>query len=528
MAQRSYSLAIVERPAQSTSPLVSAVIVCHNQARYLEDAIASVLAQTWHNVEIIVVDDGSKDETPTVARSYSEVHYVHQENKGLASARNTGLRESSGEFVVFVDADDRLLPHAVESGLDLFRKHPDSGFVFGAYRNIFDDGSAAPTEAPAIPQRDEYRHLLQGNFIGMHGAVLYSRQVIELAGGFNQNLHACEDYELYLRIARRWRIRGHSDVVAEYRQHDTNMSKDRALMLTSVIAVLTAERKQIRDPLNRRALRTGMRVWRDYYGPLLWEQWTAAPGLRALAKMFRLWPGGVSKRLAGALARRVSRATGRQFRFGDFRRLSPVSRQFGFDRGQPIDRYYIETFLAQQAAAVRGRVMEIGDDAYSRRFGAERVTGQDILHVVPGYPGATIIADLADAPHIPSNRFDCVILTQTMHYIFDLDAAVGTLHRVLKPGGTLLATLPGISSICRDQEDKDSDCWRFTASSARRLFAKTFGGENTSVTTYGNVLTAVAFLEGLAVQDLKPEELSHCDPNYQVTIAVAAIKREQS
>ena len=171
--------------------------------------------------------------------------------------------------------------------------------------------------------------------------------------------------------------------------------------------------------------------------------------------------------------------------------------------------------------------MEVGDDDYSRRFGADKITDQDILHVVPGYPGATIIADLSDAPHIPSNRFDCIILTQTMHYIFDLDAAVQTLHRILKPGGTLLVTLPGISSICRDQEDKEADCWRFTASSARRLFANYFGERNTSVTTYGNVLTAVAFLEGLAVRDLKPEELAHHDPNYQVTIALAAVKQER-
>jgi glycosyltransferase involved in cell wall biosynthesis len=528
MAQSALSSAIAERPAPAVNPSVSVVIVCHNQARYLRDAIDSVIAQTVRGLEIIVVDDGSTDETPAIARSCAAVSYIRQENRGLASARNTGLRESCGEYIVFLDADDRLLPHAVESGLDLYREHPDSGFVFGGYRNIFDDGSAAPTDAPAIPDRDEYRHLLQGNFIGMHGAVLYSRQVIEVAGGFNQNLHACEDYELYLRIARRWRIRGHRAVVAEYRQHDTNMSKDRALMLTSVLAVLAEERKQVHDRLHRQALRVGIRVWREYYGPQLWEQWRAAPGLRALAKLFLLWPSGVSKRLARGLAKQVLIVTGRPFRFGDFRRLSPISRHFGFDRGQPIDRHYIETFLEQHSAAVRGRVMEVGDDAYSRRFGAQKMTAQDVLHVVPGYPGATVIADLSDAPHIPADRFDCIILTQTMHYIFDLDAAVATLYRVLKPGGTLLATLPGISSICRDQDDKDADCWRFTASSAQRLFANHFGKENTSVTTYGNVLTAIAFLQGLAVEDLKPEEIVHCDPNYQVTIAVAAIKREHA
>jgi glycosyltransferase involved in cell wall biosynthesis len=521
------SSALAERPVEKKNPDVSVVIVCHNQARYLRDAIDSVTAQTVDSLEIIVVDDGSTDQTPAIAQACPGIRYVRQENRGLASARNTGIRESAGDYLVFLDADDRLLPHAVESGLNHFREYPDTGFVFGTYRNIFDDGSAAPTDAASIPDHDEYRHLLQGNFIGMHGAVLYSREVIEAAGGFNEALRACEDYELYLRIARQWRIRGHRALVAEYRQHDHNMSKDRTLMLRSVLSVLAAERKQTQDRGHRQALRHGVRVWRDYYGPLLWEQWMAAPGPRALAKIFLLWPGGVSKRLARSLVRRASAAVRLPFRFGGFRRTSPVSRRFGFDRGQPIDRHYIETFLAGHAGHVRGRVLEVGDDAYSRRFGGARVVAQDILHVVPGHPGVTIVADLSDAPQVPSSRFDCVILTQTMHYIFDLDAAVRTLHRILKPGGALLVTLPGISAICRDQEDRDSDCWRFTASSARRLFARHFGDANTSVNTYGNVLTAVAFLEGLAVQDLKPEELDHCDRDYPVTIAVAAFKPEE-
>src|SRR5262249_52429948 len=135
-----------------------------------------------------------------------------------------------------------------------------------------------------------------------------------------------------------------------------------------------------------------------------------------------------------------------------------------------------------------------------------------------------IVADLSDAPEIPSDCFDCIILTQTMHYIFDLRATAQTLHRILAPGGTMLATLPGISPICRDQRDKESDFWRFTASSAMRLFTETFGCENVRVRAFGNVLTAVAFLEGLAAEDLSREELDHHDPDYQLTIAVAARK----
>src|SRR5262249_27189682 len=126
--------------------------------------------------------------------------------------------------------------------------------------------------------------------------------------------------------------------------------------------------------------------------------------------------------------------------FGDLRRTSPISRVFGFDRGRPVDRYYIEGFLARNAECVRGRVLEIGDDSYTRSFGADRVIRRDVLSVVDTNPRATIIGDLSNAPHIASNTFDCIILTQTLHLIYDVRAALATLHRILKPGGVLLAT----------------------------------------------------------------------------------------
>ena len=509
------------RVTARSHPLVSVVVVCYNQAKYLEEAIGSALAQTYQPVQILVVDDGSTDQTSVVAASFSTVHYIHQCNRGLAAARNTGLHHSTGEYVVFLDADDRLLPHAIQDGIDCFREFPDSAFVSGAYRNVFSDGSPAPTDPQQSIETDHYSRMLQGNYIGMHAAVLYRRERISGAGGFRESLRACEDYELYLRIARRWPVRVHRGVVAEYRQHDTNMSKDKALMLQSALAVLDLEHRQLRDRKLRKALKNGRRVWKEYYGALLLDDWKNFPRIREMFRILRLCPRQALSFAARTIARRLRR---RRIRFGSFRQLTPVSRQFGFDRGRPIDRYYIEAFLAAHAEAVQGCVLEIGDASYSQKFGASRVTRQEILHLVPGHPGATIVVDLTDAPEIPSGQFDCIILTQTMHYIFDLGAAVATLYRVLKPGGMLLVTLPGISQICRDQRDRESDCWRFTASSARRLFGGYFGTHNVTVTTHGNVLASIAFLEGLASQDLTRDELNHSDPNYQLMIAVAACK----
>jgi SAM-dependent methyltransferase len=169
-------------------------------------------------------------------------------------------------------------------------------------------------------------------------------------------------------------------------------------------------------------------------------------------------------------------------------------------------------------------VLEIGGHAYSERFGGLRVAQQDVLHVSPGFPGATIVADLADAPHIPSDRFDCIILTHTLQFIHDIRAALATLHRILKPDGTLLATFPGISQICRDEGHRDADSWRFTTSSTLRLFTEAFGDGEIQVQAYGNVLASAAFLYGVATHELDPEELDHRDPDYPLLICVRARK----
>jgi glycosyltransferase involved in cell wall biosynthesis len=506
-------------------PLVSVVIVCYNQARYLLEAIESVLAQSCADREIILVDDGSTDHTGDVALRYASIRYIRQPNRGLAAARNTGWRAAHGRYVLFLDADDKLLPRALQAGLDCFSVFSGSAFVCGAYRNIFDDGSPAPTDPQQHVSNRHYLRLLQGNFIGMHAVVLYRRELLDASGGFDESLRACEDYELYLRLSRRWPMVQHAELVAEYRQHDTNMSKDYAFMLKSVLAVLRKERDHVADREHYRALGTGVRVWKNYYGDLLLKEWDAQRDASRLLSIARLYPSGVLRHCGRVLRRRFNAWRDRRtVRLGSLRRLSPLSTCFGFDRGMPVDRYYIEAFLAEHAGEIHGYVLEIGGDEYSRRFGGTRVTNQDVLHVESGFPGATIIADLSSAPCIPDGRFDCIILTQTLHYIFDLQGAVSTLHRILKPGGTLLATLPGISRLCTDQTDKRSDCWRFTESSAERLFAQCFGASGVAVRSYGNVLTAISFLEGLAAHELRRHELDHHDPEFPVTITVAAVK----
>ncbi|MBT9166550.1 MAG: hypothetical protein DDT25_01238 [Chloroflexi bacterium] len=213
-----------------------------------------------------------------------------------------------------------------------------------------------------------------------------------------------------------------------------------------------------------------------------------------------------------------------QVRFGSFRSLQPITHSFGFDGGLCIDRYYIESFMSQHAGGICGHVLEIGDDAYTRSLGGERVAKRDVLHVKEGDSRATIVADLTRADHLPSNTFDCIICTQTLQYIYNVQAAVRTLHRILKPGGVVLATFPNIAHISRYDMEHWGEYWRFTSMGAERLFNIAFPSGNVEVQAYGNVLTATAFLHGLPADRLTKEELDYRDRDYEVLVAVRAVK----
>ncbi|MCK6619996.1 MAG: class I SAM-dependent methyltransferase [Calditrichaceae bacterium] len=208
----------------------------------------------------------------------------------------------------------------------------------------------------------------------------------------------------------------------------------------------------------------------------------------------------------------------------NLRNVEPISRSWGGDRGLPIDRYFIERFLGNNAECVKGRVLEIGDNVYTLRFGGKKVTASEIFNGAEGNPKATYAGDLTHAPQVPSDRFDCIICTQTLQLIPDLRAAVQTLHRILKPGGKLLVSVPGISQLYNDKEKCWLDYWRFTAFSANWLFQKYFPPENIYIESPGNVLLATAFLNGLAAEELRQEELEYNDPNYQLLILIRAIK----
>ncbi|MEX2400211.1 MAG: glycosyltransferase [Rhodothermales bacterium] len=551
--------------AAPTDPTVSVVITTYNHARYLRDAVESVRAQTFGDFEILVIDDGSTDATPEVAACCGGIRYLRQHNQGLSAARNAGLRESRGRFLVFLDADDRLLPGALAAGLNCFSAYSEAAFVFGRYRQVSETGELLSQPVPPPVRHSYYNAFLGGNLVGMHATVMYRRVRLREIGGFDVTLPACEDYDVYLRMTRRFDVAMHDEAVADYRMHDANMSRNIALMLSSALRVLRKQRAHARRDARRQAsLEQGLRQWRRYYGEKMMPYLgtlrnSAGPGvpiLKAAWHLLRSDPATFAASVLSEIERRVggqltgvvkrfvrrspSTGAGRQspskarrpfrttwpsppvgtVRFGDFRRITPMSTQFGFDRGCPIDRYYIEAFLHRHASAIRGRVLEVGDDAYTKRFGGDRVVCSDVLHVTTGHPKATFIDDLSSAKTLPSNAFDCVILTQTLHLIYDVRAALANLYRILKPGGVLLMTVPGSISQLEQGTWKEVWCWGFTELSIRKLCGEAFETSPVEIVTSGSVLTAISFLHGLAASELEPSELDYHDPLYPLLISV--------
>lgn len=209
---------------------------------------------------------------------------------------------------------------------------------------------------------------------------------------------------------------------------------------------------------------------------------------------------------------------------GDLSGTEPVSRGFGGDRGTPVDRLYIEAFLERHAADIGGRVLEIGDDAYTRRFGGARVREAVILDAPEvDNPRAAIRADLSAGENVPRGAFDCIVLTQTLHMIFDVRGALRTVRDALRPGGVLLLTVPGITQI--DAADgPEKWFWSMTQTGLRRLLAEMFPADRIETRTYGNVYAATCFLQGLALEEVDRSKLDEPDPLYPVISGGRAVK----
>jgi glycosyltransferase involved in cell wall biosynthesis len=253
--------------SEDPRPRVSVIIPCYAQAHFLHEAIESVLAQNYPEIEVIVVDDGSPDDAAEVAGRYRGVRVVRQENRGLAGARNAGLGASTGEYVLFLDADDRLTPSAVEAHLSCFGEHADAGFVVGDIDQI--DNKGAYVYSPRWPmlQADFYEELLRVNHVANTIAVMFRRSVFRQIGDFDASCTPAEDYEMLLRAARTFPSAHHRTVVAQYRRHSATLSRQGIKMLAAMRSVVGRQWEFVQgDARLRKAWKEGDRYWKEHFG----------------------------------------------------------------------------------------------------------------------------------------------------------------------------------------------------------------------------------------------------------------------
>jgi glycosyltransferase involved in cell wall biosynthesis len=250
--------------------LVSVVIPCYGQAHYLGDAVESVLAQSYPHLEIVVIDDGSMDNASQIASRYPGVRCVREENSGMAGARNVGIRSTNGDFLIFLDADDRLLPEAVEAGLRALEEHPECACAVGTYRRTSHDGKPLNTHSQPTVDQGQYAQLMRDNWAGFPARAIYRRALFEHVRGFDPGLDAAADFGFNLAVAREFPIRSHKTLVAEHREHGRNSSGDAAKMLTETLAAMRQQQPYVkRDRDLSKAYNDGVKHWKAYYGDLL-------------------------------------------------------------------------------------------------------------------------------------------------------------------------------------------------------------------------------------------------------------------
>ncbi|RFM29092.1 glycosyltransferase family 2 protein [Deminuibacter soli] len=241
---------------------VTVVITCYNQGQFLEESIRSVYRQTFQRFELVVVDDGSSDNTAAIAQQFREVKYVRTERVGLSAARNIGAAHGNAPFILFLDADDFLYPNALEVNLYYFSIVPDAAFVSGGHDRVDEHGSVMQH----VQQEAEsgYCSLLQGNYIGMEATVLYRKELF-FRYHFNTALSVCEDYDLNLHIARNYPIFSHTTRIAAYRFHSFNVSRDKQRMLKAALATLEKQYPYLTSAKQKEAYQQGLVNWNRFY-----------------------------------------------------------------------------------------------------------------------------------------------------------------------------------------------------------------------------------------------------------------------
>jgi peptidoglycan/xylan/chitin deacetylase (PgdA/CDA1 family) len=492
---------------------VTTLVRCGDLVRYLNSTLASIERQTLADPEIALVVD---ETTPGAARPWLAAiarqigaQIVESASPLPAAVRNAGLRATTAPYAICIDAGDRLAFGFCEAAIRRLDDDPTAAFVTSAVQLV---GVAEPTRT--IPAQAPGLSDLLGDTDAMTGAVMFRRDAWRLQGGFDETLPSLDDYELWLRIlaAGSSGVSIDEPLIRQLRK-DSHWYRDFAEDKHMAALAAIVEKHD--------------RLFRDAAADVLYARERALTGIgqryRELVAMRDEGVAEVNRLKTRAADLRTIPIVHDDHSGEDLRRTTPVDREWGYTRGAPVDRYYIEKFLQSHAADVEGVVLEIQEPDYTRRFGGERVTRSDVLDLDAGNPRATLMTDLRRAANVPDAAYDCIVITQTLHVLDDVVAAIRECHRILRPGGVLLATFPCASRLCLEY-GPNGDFWRVTEAGARAWLESCFSPADVEVQRFGNVLATTAFLYGLGACELSAPELDADDPFYPMLIGVRARK----
>lgn len=484
---------------------VGVVVTCHNLGRFLRDALGSVVAQTRRPDAVLIVDDGSTDlftRQVLLAIERDGFEVVRAPHGGPGAARNHGARLLDTDCLIFLDADDRLAPWYVERTTDMLLRGGFDMVSTGLVEIGRHELWLPPTTTAGV---------FEGG-AAMHISTLIRRYVWERTGGFDEQLAGSEDTVFWvsaLELGFRCGLIPEAGLEMRVRpgsRSELALARDTHLAMIASIVDRWPRLGDVAVTWTERCLRD-----QEEYARQLDDQGRDAERqVQALRTEIQ------------TLRSALTTAGNRPVDWGALD-LAPVSDCWGYDRGQPVDRYYIEQFLHRHRADVHGRVLEVHDREYTLRFGTD-VTQSDVIDIDASNADATIVGDLTRPDSLPPNSYDCVILTQVLSAVSDPGAALRTVARALRPGGVLLCTVSSVNRVAPGKEGDGPDYWRFTEASLRHALAGAFPLDAFEIQAFGNVQACAALLYGLAAHEIGPERLDRHDPGVPLIIAARAVK----
>lgn len=533
------------------NPLVSVITIFRNEERFLRDAIESVLAQSYTHWELLLVDDASTDKGTEIAKGYQKqlpekVHYLTHpnfENRGMSASRNLAIGTAQGDLISFIDGDDYWFPEKLKNQVSNLQEHPEVAMVCSpaqlwySWSNKLEDQQKDcvqeyPIETDEVVEAPRMFQLFLANEFFSICDVLVRKEIVDAVGGYDDAFRDMyEDQVFHTKICLRYPIFISMEAWYRYRRHPGSCthqslrSEDHAIKRTRFLEWLQGYLKETGSDTPELKANLSDALW-GYRHPVL-AKLISQPNKKGLKDLVNR----VSQILLPTKAHTwfYNQCRFKHWppigwvKFGSFRRNDPINRS-PWNRGTPIDAYYVERFLHENKSHIRGDILENSQSTYTWKHGDDRVTKSDVLEILPGNPAATIVGDLSNPDLIPANSFDCVILNQTLHTTSDHDAAVKSIYRILKPGGTALISLAGISPELSSDDGSSNKLRSYTSNSSIELFKSQFPETNIALQVFGNVLAATSYLHGISAEEVKTSELDHCDSQYPIILALTVTK----